>query len=80
MAVLADTDFLMMGVYLFVFMFLFIVGLFERFAMVMAAIVSVFIALELWLLTSSPILSALFIFITALCIGLAITEKVGSNG
>lgn len=75
MAVLQDTDFLLMGVYLFIFMFLFLVGLKERFAMIGAALVSGFIAIEIWELTASLILPAIFVFVSAICIGITITTR-----
>jgi hypothetical protein len=58
------------------FVILLIFGLIERFAMVGASLVSVFIAIETWVITTNPVVPAIFIFITAICATYAITKKV----
>jgi hypothetical protein len=58
------------------FAFLFIVGFFERFAMVGAALVCAIIAIQGWIWTENVFVSAIFIFMMAVCIGLAINKKV----
>jgi len=73
--VLTDENVLEVAALVFTFSFLFMIGLRERFAMIAAAIVSVFMALRIGIMTDSPYLFALFIFIMALCIGIAITKK-----
>lgn len=62
-------------VYVAIFIFLFIVGLYNKFVMVFASIVSVFIAIQAWNMTENPIAPAFFIFIMALCISLSISKK-----
>lgn len=69
------SDVLIVGLLFFLFIFLFVVGLKERFAMVASGIVSIFIGLELWGMIENAPLSGVFIFVTALCIAFAITKR-----
>lgn len=56
------------------FIFMFIVGLYNRFVMIGSGIVSVFLAIQSWIITESPFIPAFFIFITAICIGYSFTK------
>jgi hypothetical protein len=58
------------------FVILLIFGLIERFAMVGAAIVAFFIAIESWVITTNVVLPAMFVFIGVVCIGVSITRRV----
>lgn len=60
---------------LFAFIVLFIVGFFERFAMVGAGLVSAIIAVLSWTWTDSIYVPAVFVLLMTLCIGLAMTKK-----
>jgi len=72
----ADPTELLILILLFaMFIFLFVVGLYNRFVMVGASIVSVFLAIQTFTMTENIVLPAFFIFIMAVCIGLSITKK-----
>lgn len=57
------------------FISLFLIGFFEKFAMVGAALVSFIIGILSWTWIGEPYVPAIFTFLGAVCIGLAITQK-----
>lgn len=61
------------------FIVLLIIGFFERFAMVGAAIVCAIIAVLGWTWTGAIYVPAIFILLMAVCIGLAATRKVSTS-
>lgn len=60
---------------IFAFIVLFVVGFFERFAMVGAGLVSAIIAVLSWSWTGEIFIPAVFTLMLAVCIGLAMTKK-----
>lgn len=70
-----DTATISIILLIFSLIFLFIIGFIERFAMVGAALVSFIIGILSWTWTGEPYVPAIFTFLGAVCIGLAITQK-----
>jgi hypothetical protein len=71
-----DMDVVIIILLFVAFTILLIFGLVERFAMVGAAIVAFFIAIESWVITTNVVLPTMFVFIGVVCIGVSITRRV----
>jgi len=58
-----------------VFVFLFSIGLRNRYVMIMSGVVSIFLGFTLWSVTGTILFMPMFIFVFAICITITITTR-----
>ena len=73
--IVSDENIITIAMLFFIFIFLFALGFINRFIMIMAGIVSLFLGFQLWQVTGTILFMPIFLFVFAVCIVITITSK-----